>query len=410
MEFNKQLSVSRNMVWNTVGSFTYLVCQWVLTLIVVRVSSDMENVGNFSLAISITNIFFNLACFNVRPYLVSDISGKYKEHEYSAFRVSTGLAALLLCLGYINIFNYTIDQKVCIAGYMIFKLGEAWVDLLHGLEQRKNRMDIGGISLLVRGILSLIGFTICLILTESIFLSIIAMTIFTWGFIYFFDMRIIKAFAVISPRITVSRTVKIFKEFMPLTAGALMSTFATTYPRQFLESYSGTDILGIYATVATPAVIVQVAASYVFNPFLTLFSRYYSEGKKREFFQLFFKTCAILFGISVLALVGGKIFGRWGLNLLYGKEISAYAYLLIPVILFTSLNAFVWFLWNILIVVRKLKSLLFVNFVSLLFLLCIVQKMVVVYGMNGVSYCLILFSMLLIVQMLILLLKCFNTE
>ena len=78
----EKLSIFENMIWNTIGSFTYLVCQWLLTLIVVRISSDMENAGNLALAISITNIFFSLANFNVRPYLVSDLKNKYIHGMY----------------------------------------------------------------------------------------------------------------------------------------------------------------------------------------------------------------------------------------------------------------------------------------------------------------------------------------
>jgi len=408
MDTNKELSVSRNMIWNTVGSFTYLVCQWLLTMIVVRISKNMENVGNLSLAISITNIFFNLACFNVRPYLVSDVSGKFKIHEYSAFRIFTGLSALVLCIGYINIFSYSTEQKICIVVYMFFKLGEVWVDLLHGIEQRSNRMDIGGISLFVRGILSSVSFTVCLLLTDSIISSIFGMVIVTWGFICVYDMQMVKFFTPIKPQITKKQTINIFKEFIPLTVGAFMSTFATTYPRQFLESYMGTEVLGIYATVATPAVVVQVAASYVFNPLLTVFSKYYAEKREREFLILFLKTCGLLLGVSGVALIGCITLGKQGLNLLYGKEIAEYSDLLIPVIIFTSLNGFVWFMWNVLIVLRKLKSLLFVNFSGLLFLLLIVRPMVTAYGMNGVSYALIFFTVSLILQMSIILLKCFK--
>ena len=65
MKSEKKLSVYENLIWNTIGSFTYLICQWLLTLIVVRVSDGFGNAGNLALAISVTNIFFNLACFNV---------------------------------------------------------------------------------------------------------------------------------------------------------------------------------------------------------------------------------------------------------------------------------------------------------------------------------------------------------
>ena len=87
MKSEKKLSVYENLIWNTIGSFTYLICQWLLTLIVVRVSDGFGNAGNLALAISVTNIFFNLACFNVRPYLISDLENKFSSEQYCSLRI-----------------------------------------------------------------------------------------------------------------------------------------------------------------------------------------------------------------------------------------------------------------------------------------------------------------------------------
>ena len=97
MKSEKKLSVYENLIWNTIGSFTYLICQWLLTLIVVRVSDGFGNAGNLALAISVTNIFFNLACFNVRPYLISDLENKFSSEQYCSFRIFSCASSVLLC-------------------------------------------------------------------------------------------------------------------------------------------------------------------------------------------------------------------------------------------------------------------------------------------------------------------------
>lgn len=393
-------SIKQNMIWNTLGSFVYLGCQWLLTFVVVRLSSDLNNAGNLSLAISITNLFFNIACFNVRPYQVSDVKNRITDREYSAFRIITSLVSFFLCIIYTQMFGYSIYKSSCIIIFMVFKLGEAWVDLLHGFEQKKSRMDIGGKSLFIRGILSISSFTLLFKITSSINISIIGMAIVTIGYILTYDMYFVRGFADVKPYITVRRFKELTFEFLPLTLAGLMSTAGMTFPRQLLENYSGTEILGIYATVATPAVIVQVAATYVFNPLLTLFAIYNAENRKRDFGKLFLKTSVVLCVISLVALGGCKIFGKWGLTFLYGEQIGKYSYLLIPVMLFTALNGFVWFLWNILIVLRKLKELFVVNFLGLFVCILFMKGFIQKYGMNGVSYVLILYTFLLILMML----------
>ncbi len=44
-----QLSVKANMLWNSLGSMTYLACQWLITIVVVRLSSGYEDAGLLSL-------------------------------------------------------------------------------------------------------------------------------------------------------------------------------------------------------------------------------------------------------------------------------------------------------------------------------------------------------------------------
>ena len=45
----KQLSVKQNMLWNTAGSMVYLVCQWLITVFVVRLSDGYDAAGVLSL-------------------------------------------------------------------------------------------------------------------------------------------------------------------------------------------------------------------------------------------------------------------------------------------------------------------------------------------------------------------------
>ena len=75
---------------------------------------------------------------------------------------------------------------------MIYKTGEAIVDLFHAFEQRKERMDIGGVSLLVRGILSIVLFVIGMYLFKNVNLSILLMVIVTYIFIFTYDNSNVK--------------------------------------------------------------------------------------------------------------------------------------------------------------------------------------------------------------------------
>ena len=46
----RELSLKANVLWNSIGSMFYLGCQWLITVLVVRLSSGFDAAGLLSLA------------------------------------------------------------------------------------------------------------------------------------------------------------------------------------------------------------------------------------------------------------------------------------------------------------------------------------------------------------------------
>ena len=67
----KKLSMKQSILWNSWGSMFYLGCQWLLTILVVRISG-VDNAGLLSLAMSVSNIWYSLAVYGMRNFQVSD--------------------------------------------------------------------------------------------------------------------------------------------------------------------------------------------------------------------------------------------------------------------------------------------------------------------------------------------------
>ena len=399
---NNSKSLKINFIWNTIGSFTYLFCQWLLTFLVIKLSSNLEDAGNLSLAISITNIFFNISCFNVRPYLVSDKNNEYSIENYTSFRLVTIVISIISCFIYSLFFGYNSQQLLCIMLYMIFKIGEAIVDLFHAFEQKNSRMDIGGISLLVRGIISVLLFTIGMLFFNSINCAILLMVIVTYIFIFTYDLKNVKKFINIKINIKSKRLFDMFLRFLPLAIGTFLLNTACAFPRQMLEKINGSDILGIYATIGTPAVIMQVAASYIYNPLLVTFSDYRNSNNYKKFRSLLFKGIAVLFCLSLVCYIGSLFLSELFLNLLFGAKISNHYQLFSIIIIYTSLSGLCFFLHNILVILRRIKSLLFIYLTGFIICLIISSSLINKYYMNGVSYSLIIFTLVMIIEMFII--------
>ena len=82
----EELSIKKNMAWNSIGSMFYLGCQWIITILVVRLSSDYTAAGTLALGMAIANIFNPIGYYKIRTLQVSDLSNAYSSCDYIGFR------------------------------------------------------------------------------------------------------------------------------------------------------------------------------------------------------------------------------------------------------------------------------------------------------------------------------------
>ena len=327
----KPLSIKQNMLWNSFGSITYLACQWLITILVVRLSSGYEAAGTLSLAMSVYNIFAPFAIYRMYTYQVSDVKRENTVGEYFAFRIITSSAALVCCLVYAAL-TCPGSALLAIALYAIFKIVGLLIDVLHGLDQVNKRMDYIGKSLVIQGVLTLAAFCSVFAVTASL-------------------------------------------EF------ALASI-----PRQFLSFSQGEAALGIYASVAAPVAIIQMGASYIYNPLLSVFSEQYAEKRAKDLAVTFCKVVGGIAVVGAVCAIGFELLGSWLLTLIFGQSIEPYTYLLIPVIASTIVSAYVWFFNDLLVALRCFRGSFVGNVVSVIIALPITLFFVHVFGMNGVSF------------------------
>ncbi|GHU90334.1 hypothetical protein FACS189476_10320 [Spirochaetia bacterium] len=395
--------MKRAFFWNSTGSTINLVCQWLTTVLIVRLSDDYVDAGNYALAISGTAVFFYMAVYNMRAFQVSDTCNEYSDRDYIATRIVTIAFALLGCGIFVMAMKYTGTQRTVIMLFMLFRAFEAFSDVLYGIEQKAWRLDLAGISLFIRGILLLIAFVILQLLFD-LKIAVFGIVLSSLVVIVLFDLPKTKK---LSPNMmTVQFNTNIFrllKKCFPLAITAVLTALTIPFSRFILEKICGTEVLGIYASIAAPALIVQLAAGFIFSPLITLFADYASNGHRKAFVMLFAKCCMAIAGIIGICLIGAVFFGEWGLFLLFGETIRPYSYLLFNAIVVTGLTAFVYFFSAVLTVLRDMKGIIIGNTIG--FTVCAITagKLIAYYGISGINYTMI-FSMG--TGMIILLIAC----
>ncbi|MGN0586800.1 MAG: hypothetical protein ACI4JF_05880 [Oscillospiraceae bacterium] len=160
--------LKKNIIWNTVGNTAYNGLQWLMTVFV-TVKYGFYQAGILSLAMSVTLIFRSIAYFGVRNYQVTDRSGEFSESDYFSFRVITSAVSFILCAVFAVINRYDAAAFISVILFMIFRLSESFADHLHGIMQKSERLDMAGICLFIKAIVTF-G---CFILIVMIFGSLL---------------------------------------------------------------------------------------------------------------------------------------------------------------------------------------------------------------------------------------------
>lgn len=381
----QELSIKANMLWNSAGSLTFLACQWLITIVIVRLSSGYDDAGVLSLAMSVVGIFGTFANYKMGTYQVSDIRHEHPLSDYLGFRCFMLGIAFVACMVYAA-FTCAPSALVTIALYYVYKGVGLVIDVLHGADQLGRRMDYIGKSFVLQGVFSLASFVAMYAITQNLNASIIAMTVVMALVLFLFDRPRAARFEPV--RITLRRSTAWYflKTSLPAVIASLAASALITVPKQFLSLEFGDAALGVYSSVAAPALVVQMGATYLYNPLLDVFPRLYFDGDRTGFLRLLARTIVGIVAVALACSVLLELLGSWVLQLLFGESIAPYVYLMQPIVLMTVLTAFLWFFGDLLIAIRMFRGTLLGNVAAFVAVVPLTLVCVSHWGMNGVSF------------------------
>ena len=384
-ESTPPLSVKQNMAWNSIGSLVNLGCQWLITILIVRLGNGYEAAGVYSLATSVYGIFSPVGQYRMKTYQVSDVKGENTTGEYLAFRYITIAASLLLCFAYsaLSCPSYALPAIML---YGVFKSVSLVIEVLHACDQQHGRMDYVGQSLALQGVVSFAVFVGLFMVTGNLELTLLAMSVSVAIVGLMLDAPRTLRFDSLLPRIGRDKVFRLMRVCLPAVAAGIAASAAPSLPRQYLSLAMGSESLGIYSSIAAPIAIIQMGASYVYGPLLTYFSLHYVRGEKKDFLDLLRKAVLGIVGIGAICTVAIILLGEPLLVLLYGESIRSYTSLMIPMIPFAVLTGSMWFINDLSMSLRSFHGSFWGGISSLVCAAIVMIPMVSVYGMNGVTF------------------------
>lgn len=395
----KQQSLRNQMLWNAVGNVIYLGCQWLVVVLVTKMGG-FSDAGLLSIAMSVSATFQTIALFGIRNFQVSDLKGEFSDTHYVGFRTITCTLALLICMGFSLIARYRSWQLLAILLFMLFRLAESFSDVLHGIAQKNDRLDIAGKSFAIKGVGLLAVFYISYRFMGNLCFSLLLMAAFSLSSTFLFDLFIVRRFSRFALLANPANCVPMAKKTIPLCLYMFLYSAISTVPKLFLERQTDEAILGAYSSVFAPALLITSAAGYLYQPFISTFTKYHQAKERKKFLILLSKIGFGILLVGVLALILEYFLGEFALMLIFGEMIRDYVYLFQPIILAIFFVALMSFLSMLEIVLRDFLWLLIGCGIGFAIEIAVSYPMVRIYGANGASFALLLAAGVAVVVLL----------
>lgn len=381
--------MKNDIAWNTAGTSVYLACTWLVTVLVVTLSPDYEASGSLAVAMAVGNIFIAIMLFKTRTVQVADIENKYTTGDIMAHRIITFFIASAFCLAY-SAFTVAPSDFMPVLAYLAFKSIESFLDVLHGLDQKNKHFDYIGISLALRGILAALAFSTGLILFYDLTIALFLMTASSILVGLFYDIPRSRKLDSLRPRFSLPRIKTLFTASIAGFFASLLCTTLVSIVRQSYGLIYGNEALGIYAALSAPAVIMQAIAGFIYTPLIGPISLLWKERRSKELIYLVAKFLLLLVGLTLACMGIFFLIGDPLLSFIFQKDISAYAYLMYPLLACTAITAVVYFLIDLLIVQKERVGTLAANIESLLTALLMMRPLFEALGSNGISVTIII--------------------
>jgi len=386
MKFIKVINNLQSHFWNSIknlaGIVVYFFCQWLALIIVIRIAGYKVS-GEFSLVISLTNIFGFISQYNIRSYQLSDVNNKYLPQQYSGTYIITSGMAVAFFLIILPFSGYNRNIIISCFIYMLYKLCETLSNYFFTYMQIEDRYSDITISYCLKGIIPLIGFSGWLYFTHNLFQSLCIMSLLYIAIIVLYDLK--KTYSYFPRGIVMKDTIVILKECFPIMLSSLILPFMLFITRNTVEKIYGTTELGFYSAFTMVIVVLSTMAGAVYIVLLPVISDKYAKRLTWDIIKIIFTMLGIIILATLIIIILASLIGSFVFSLVFGAEILEYMYLLVPVIITSVMLAVMSFTSVCLTAMQKRLTMLIGMLAGAVLLAVLAIPATKSYGMLGTT-------------------------
>ena len=390
--------ISKDFVWNMIGTGTIAVLSFVLMVIVTRING-LDDAGIFSYGFGLANLMYIFACYGGRSYQVTDSQNEFANSQYVSSRVVLYFISLIFSIILLKIFNYHGSKFIVLFIIIASKCLEAVSDTYYGILQKKDKLYIAGVLATIKNIIVIIVFVLVDYYTKSLFIAAISWLLISLLMLFILDIPQSQKVEKVS--ISLNGVGKIIRVCFYFFAFIFASNILFTIPRVMIDQCESLNIQAIFNIILMPATVLIVAMQFVLQPFLVKLTNQFNndiiEFKKNIRQLLIISLLIMLLAIGLTYFIGIPI-----LNLIYGIDLNSYKNALLLVILTGGLYALTSIIHNATLIMRKVKEVFSIYLIDVMICIFSCYFLVKLSGIVGAIYGLLITFSLLLIMLLVL--------
>ncbi len=346
-------SQAKKFFLNALGSALNAFVSLIYLIIVTRVNG-IDASGVFSVCFSLSLIIWTFSDLGGRIFEVAD--NKFNHGAYYTLKLVFSTVAFFVALIIGLVLNYNTEKIAILLILMATRFIEALSDSNYAIFQKADRLDLVGISYILKNVFSVLLFFVVDFFTGSLILASTAIFIATLIAFFAFDL---KQTAPLFPLKLVddkAYCLSLLKAVFPFICFNMVIMLIANLPKIFVDSAFPPEDVGYFSILMMIPSVVVLLGQIVIHPLLNTLAESYRSKDTKLYFSGIKKVCLFVIGASAFCAAAAYFLGPWALSLMYGISFEAYRAAMVLIIVSGMFNVFVTLASALLTIMEKSKQ------------------------------------------------------
>lgn len=373
----------RDYVCNTIGTSAWGMVFPFLTIVVTQLCG-VEQAGMFSMAFIIGTLLMLIGNYGARTYQVSDIAEVHSFSDYQINRIVTCIAMMLVAYVYCGFRGYSEEMLTICMGVCVYKMIDALADVYEGRLQQMDKLYLAGISQAFRSVLVFVVFSLFLLVSGNLGAASIAMAVTAVISFVVLTFPLAQLETPKSRGLSVQSIAMLFKQCFPAFIALFMYSLIDNMPKFVMETALSYDNQLYFNALYFPAQAILLTVGIIYKPLLVKMANMWADEEKRNRFHLV--ILAIVAVVIVITLVVIFFMGWIGIpimSFMYGIDFEQFRGLSYIMIAAGGVTALIDFLYQVITVLRRQKSVMKLYLITFGFSLFIPILLIDFTGLPG---------------------------